>query len=134
MRWSSMGPTSFISSSAAFRLPGSYGWTPRRSQQWICSRVKRAGAVVSGLPLLAMRPKKVLAVFEGAFRHLREDGAFYQFTYGPRCPISPLILNRLGLRATRIGRVFANMPPAGIYRNPRGKRDGSWRASNGAPT
>ncbi|WP_196237258.1 class I SAM-dependent methyltransferase, partial [Bradyrhizobium elkanii] len=43
-----------------------------------------AAAVVSGLPLLPMSPRKVIAILSGAFRHMRDDGTFYQFTYGPR--------------------------------------------------
>ena len=77
---------------------------------------KAAGAVVSGLPLLSMPPKKVIAILEGAFGHLRPDGAFYQFTYGPRCPVKRTLLDRLGLKATRIGRAVANVPPAAVYR------------------
>jgi phospholipid N-methyltransferase len=76
----------------------------------------RAGAVVSGLPLLSMKPRKVMAILDGAFRHLRSDGSLYQFTYGPRCPIPRVLLDRLGLKAIRIGGVFANFPPAAVYR------------------
>lgn len=75
-----------------------------------------AGAVVSGLPLLSMPPKKIIAILDGAFSHLRPDGAFYQFTYGPRCPVPRILLDRLGLKATRIGGVWTNVPPAGVYR------------------
>jgi phospholipid N-methyltransferase len=74
------------------------------------------GAVVSGLPLLSMPPKKVITILEGAFRQLRDDGAFYQFTYGPRCPVKRTLLDRLGLKATRVGRTMANLPPAAVYR------------------
>ncbi|NNU36032.1 phospholipid methyltransferase [Rhizobium sophorae] len=76
----------------------------------------RAGAVISGLPLLSMPPRKVLSILDGAFAHLRADGAFYQFTYGPRCPISRSLLDRLGLKANFIGHTFANIPPAAVYR------------------
>lgn len=79
-------------------------------------REGKVGAVVSGLPLLSMSPQKVMGVLGGTFSHLKRDGAFYQFTYGPLCPISPFILDRLGLRATRIGRTFRNVPPAAVYR------------------
>jgi len=75
-----------------------------------------AGAVVSGLPLLNMSPRKVIAVLNGAFGVLRPGGAFYQFTYGPRCPVARPYLDRLGLKATRIGRAFLNVPPASVYR------------------
>jgi phosphatidylethanolamine/phosphatidyl-N-methylethanolamine N-methyltransferase len=76
----------------------------------------RAGAVISGLPLLSMPPRKVLSILDGAFADLRADGAFYQFTYGPRCPISRSLLDRLGLKANFIGHTFANIPPAAVYR------------------
>ena len=77
---------------------------------------ERAGAVVSGIPLLLMPMKSVIAMLEGAFERLRSDGAFYQFTYGRGAPIPRAILDRLGLRATRIGGTFANLPPAAVYR------------------
>jgi phospholipid N-methyltransferase len=74
------------------------------------------GAVVSGLPLLSMPMRKVHAILEGAFSHLRHGGAFYQFTYGPRCPITRPLLDHLGLKATYIGCTLANIPPAAVYR------------------
>lgn len=73
-------------------------------------------AVVSGLPLLSMPPRKVMAILTGAFRYLRPGGGFYQFTYGPRCPVPRPILDRLGLKARRIGGTFRNLPPAAAYR------------------
>lgn len=77
---------------------------------------KLAGAIVSGLPLLSMSPRKVIGILNGAFAKLKADGAFYQFTYGPRCPVDGRVLDRLGLRAERIGGTFANLPPAAVYR------------------
>lgn len=74
------------------------------------------GAVVSGLPLLNMSSKTVLSVLTGAFAHMRPDGAFYQFTYGPRCPVPKPFLERLGLQAKCIGGVLFNIPPATVYR------------------
>ncbi|WP_236024676.1 class I SAM-dependent methyltransferase [Arenibaculum pallidiluteum] len=75
-----------------------------------------AGAVVSGLPVLSMPPRKVIAILIGAFRKMRPDGAVYQFTYGPRCPVPPRLLDHLGLEAERIGGTLANLPPAAVYR------------------
>jgi phospholipid N-methyltransferase len=75
-----------------------------------------AGAVVSGLPLLSMSPRKVIAILSGAFGHMRPGASFYQFTYGPRCPVPRAILDRLGLKATRVGRTIRNLPPAAVYR------------------
>ncbi|MGK6314630.1 class I SAM-dependent methyltransferase [Neorhizobium sp. DT-125] len=77
---------------------------------------RQAGAVVSGLPVLSMPPRKVIAILTGAFRKMRPDGAFYQFTYGPRCPVPPRLLDHLGLEAERIGGTLANLPPAAVYR------------------
>jgi len=76
----------------------------------------KAGAVVSGLPILSMPTRQVFAILDGAFRNLRPGGAFYQFTYAMRCPVSRHVLDRLDLKAQRIGWVLANLPPAQIYR------------------
>ncbi len=75
----------------------------------------QAGAVISGLPLLSMSPKLVMGILRGSFFHLRPGGAFYQFTYGPRCPVSEPILSRLGLKARRMNWVLQNVPPATVY-------------------
>lgn len=77
---------------------------------------KEAGAVVSGLPLLSMPPLQIARILRGAFAHLRQSGAFYQFTYGPRCPVPRPILERFGLRARYVGRTLANLPPAAVFR------------------
>lgn len=74
------------------------------------------GAVVSGLPLLNMSPRKVISIVSGAFSYVRPGGAFYQFTYGMRCPVPRPILDRLGLRATLVDRALLNVPPAAVYR------------------
>lgn len=75
-----------------------------------------AGAIVSGLPLLSMRAATVSAVLQGAFRQARNDAAFYQFTYGPCCPVPEAQLAALQLRADRLGWTAANLPPAAVYR------------------
>lgn len=75
-----------------------------------------SGAVVSGLPVLAMPPRVVMQIVHGAFVHLRAGGAMYQFTYGPRCPVRRPILDRLGLEAKRVGHAVLNIPPAAVYR------------------
>lgn len=76
----------------------------------------KAGAVVSGLGLLSMSPRTVFAILAGAFADLGPSGAFYQFTYGPRCPIERPILDRLGLESRRLGGTLRNLPPAAVYR------------------
>jgi phospholipid N-methyltransferase len=76
----------------------------------------RAGAVVSGLPLLLMPAQTVATILERAFEGLQPEGAFYQFTYGLRSPVSREVLDRLGLVAVRVGMVLGNFPPAFVYR------------------
>jgi phosphatidylethanolamine/phosphatidyl-N-methylethanolamine N-methyltransferase len=88
------------------------------------------GAVVSGLPLLSMSPRKVMSILSGAFNYVRPGGSFYQFTYGPRCPVPRPILDRLGLKATRIGGTIRNLPPAAAYRISRRQPLGSTRRSS----
>jgi phosphatidylethanolamine/phosphatidyl-N-methylethanolamine N-methyltransferase len=75
-----------------------------------------AGAVVSGLPFMSMSSRKIWAILSGAFQKLHLDGALYLFTYGFFCPVPKRFLDRLGLKATRIGGTFANFPPAVVYR------------------
>ncbi len=77
---------------------------------------ERAGAVISGLPLLSMSRQKVMAILSASFSHMRDAAAFYQFTYGLRCPVPRTVLDRLDLRAKRIGFTYANLPPASVYR------------------
>jgi phosphatidylethanolamine/phosphatidyl-N-methylethanolamine N-methyltransferase len=74
------------------------------------------GAFISGLPLLTMSVRKVIGIMSGAFHYLRPGGAFYQFTYAPRFPVSGRILDRFGLEATRVGSTIRNLPPATVYR------------------
>ncbi len=74
------------------------------------------GAVVSGLPLLNLPRGQIYAILAAAFGYLRPDAAFYQFTYGPLCPVPSAVLERLGLQATFVGRAFLNVPPATVYR------------------
>jgi phosphatidylethanolamine/phosphatidyl-N-methylethanolamine N-methyltransferase len=74
------------------------------------------GVIISGLPLLSMSTRKVMAILTGAFECLRDGGALYQFTYGARCPVRRPLLDRLGLKAVRVGRALVNVPPATVYR------------------
>jgi len=77
----------------------------------------RADAIVSGLPLVAMPLEQAVAIVHCAFaRHLAADGAFYQFTYVPRCPIPARYLEAMRIRAVRVGIAWLNFPPAVVYR------------------
>lgn len=75
-----------------------------------------AGAVVSGLPLLSMPPRRITAVLAAALGYLRPGAPLYQFTYGVRCPVPAQVMEHLGLSAVPIGRTLANLPPATVYR------------------
>ncbi len=77
---------------------------------------EKAGAAISGLGLLSMSPRAVLSIVGGAFANMRPDASFYQFTYGPQCPIHRSIMERLHLKAERVGGTFRNVPPAAVYR------------------
>ncbi|MFS8046141.1 class I SAM-dependent methyltransferase [Rhizobium sp. BR 314] len=79
------------------------------------------GCVISGLPLLNMSPKAVVAILDGALSRLREGGALYQFTYGMRCPVPHRLLDRFGFKATLHGWVLRNFPPARVYKIVRRK-------------
>ncbi|PSJ60213.1 class I SAM-dependent methyltransferase [Pseudaminobacter soli (ex Li et al. 2025)] len=74
------------------------------------------GATVSGLPFLNIPPRKTLAILEGVFSVMRPGAALYLFTYGTRCSIDQSLLDRLDLRAARVGHTFRNLPPATVYR------------------
>lgn len=84
----------------------------------------KAGAAVSGLPLLSMSADKVLAILERAFANMRPDGSLYQFTYQPNCPIHHSILDRLELTAHRTHLVLRNLPPAFVFRITRANAPG----------
>ncbi|MEJ1934271.1 methyltransferase domain-containing protein [Nostoc sp. NIES-2111] len=74
------------------------------------------GAVVSGLPLLAMPQRKVRTILAGAVSRLAPGGAIYQFTYRPACPVAPATLEELGLEAESLGVALVNVPPAWVFR------------------
>jgi len=79
-------------------------------------KTMQAQAVISGLPLVTMGLRAQWNVVGACMHSLREGGALYQFTYMTKCPISPQILTRMGLKAERIGSSFLNLPPASVYR------------------
>ena len=78
-------------------------------------------AAVSGLPLLSLPPGQVEGILNtesniAGLEHLVGDACFYQFTYGPRCPVPEAVLLRLGLAARFRRFVPLNLPPASVYR------------------
>lgn len=84
----------------------------RRASGPIC----RVQAVVSGLPLLSMGVRAQLSVLRASLESMQPGAGFYQFTYHWRCPIPLPVLDRLGLVAQPMGRVWRNLPPASVFR------------------
>lgn len=76
----------------------------------------RACAIVSGLPLLTLPMQVRDRILEQAAAALAPGGAFLQFTYGPRSPVPPALLERLNWQAECIGRIWNNIPPARVWR------------------
>lgn len=72
--------------------------------------------IISGLPLILLSREQKHRVLHQAFRLLKPSGAFYQFTYGGRCPIERRQLARSGLESRCAGFIALNIPPAFIYR------------------
>lgn len=73
-------------------------------------------AVISGLPLLSMPEPLRAAIVRAAFAILAPGGRLVQFTYGSRPPLPPETIAELGLRVGRGHRIWANLPPAMVYR------------------
>ena len=72
-------------------------------------------AVISGLPLLSMPPELRESIVQAAFDVLAPNGTYVQFTYGPKPPLSPEQLDRMGLTVTHGPKVWANLPPARVF-------------------
>lgn len=74
------------------------------------------GAAICGLGLLNMKPAKVEAILQAAFRRMRGDAPLYLFTYGRNCPVPDAVLQRLDLDAFHVATIRRNIPPASVYR------------------
>lgn len=72
--------------------------------------------VISGLPILALTPQQQEAILAEAFKLLAPGGSFIQFTYSPRSPFRPKVIDTLGLSVRRIGTILRNVPPATVFR------------------
>lgn len=98
----------------------------------VLSRDIRYHAVVSGLPLPSLRRADLSRLLTACFDRLTPDGGFYQFTYGPVCPVPVAMLRALGLDAERIGSTLRNFPPAAVYRISRRSRPADGRSAGAA--
>ncbi len=73
------------------------------------------GAVVSGLPLLSMPEGLRREIVAAAFKILRPDGFYVQFTYGPRPAMTDADIEALGLTWKQTAFVALNFPPARVH-------------------
>lgn len=74
------------------------------------------GTVISGLPLLSMPEEVRQGIVSAAFAILAPRGHYVQFTYGSKPPLPPETITSLGLRVNRGHKIWANLPPATVYR------------------
>jgi phosphatidylethanolamine/phosphatidyl-N-methylethanolamine N-methyltransferase len=74
--------------------------------------IERVSAVVSGLPLLAMREAVRDRIIADSFALLGATAPFIQFTYGPA---SPIPRRKLGLRGELKRLILNNLPPASVW-------------------
>jgi phosphatidylethanolamine/phosphatidyl-N-methylethanolamine N-methyltransferase len=74
--------------------------------------IARVGAVVSGLPLLAMRDSARDRIVEASFALLGPNAPFIQFTYGLA---SPIPRRKLGIHGEVKRRILNNLPPASVW-------------------
>ncbi len=72
--------------------------------------------VISGLPLLSFPKELQRAIISGAFQVLGPRGSYVQFTYGPRPPVSDQMIEELGVKVNKGHKIWANLPPARVYR------------------
>ena len=73
------------------------------------------GAVISGLPLLSMPETLRREIVAAAFKILRPDGIYVQFTYGPRPALTDADIEALNLTWTQTAYVPLNLPPARVH-------------------
>lgn len=69
--------------------------------------------VVSSLPIRNLTRRGRIAILRGMMSALAADGQLIQFSYAAECPFPTA---RLGLHAERVGRVWANIPPAVVWK------------------
>jgi len=72
-------------------------------------------AVLSGLGFLSMPDGIVEEILRGCFDVLKPGAPLVLFTYGPRVPVKPHLMQRLGLISRRVDFIVRNFPPASVY-------------------
>jgi phosphatidylethanolamine/phosphatidyl-N-methylethanolamine N-methyltransferase len=87
-----------------------------RPHEQLASKHGHIDVVISGLPLMLFSRDQKFRLLDECFQLLTEAGAFFQFTYGVRCPVDRRYFASRGLVARCVGFIALNMPPAFVYR------------------
>ena len=74
--------------------------------------VGKVSSIVSGIPMINIKRAVQKEIMDASFNCLKKSGRFLQFTYGLKPPIPTIDFN---LRATRVGSVVVNLPPASVW-------------------
>jgi phosphatidylethanolamine/phosphatidyl-N-methylethanolamine N-methyltransferase len=88
--------------------------------QVLCADARHVNELAQRTGVLApeganMPPALQHDIVSAAFAVLRPGGVFVQYTYGWRSPLDKQVQQQLGLRCTRVGMVWRNLPPAQVY-------------------
>jgi phosphatidylethanolamine/phosphatidyl-N-methylethanolamine N-methyltransferase len=73
------------------------------------------GAVVSSLPRVGWPLARQHSILKQCFDLMGAEGEFLEFSYGPFSPVPRRLIRELGLTASRLCRVWRNLPPASIW-------------------
>jgi phosphatidylethanolamine/phosphatidyl-N-methylethanolamine N-methyltransferase len=78
--------------------------------------IRKVAAVVSSLPLLSMPDKIRQVIVNEAFKVIKTDGVFIQYTYGLLSPVPAKLQRAIGIRGRIAKRIWRNFPPARVWR------------------
>jgi phosphatidylethanolamine/phosphatidyl-N-methylethanolamine N-methyltransferase len=78
--------------------------------------IRQVAAVVSSLPLLSIPGEIRKAVVHEAFKALKDNGVFIQYTYGLLSPVPGRLQRAVGIRGRVAKRIWRNFPPARVWR------------------
>ena len=82
--------------------------------------------IVSSMPVCNLSTQEKVATVRAILKTLAPGGQLLQLTYAAACPLP---INRLGLDAERVGRIWMNLPPAYVWRFTRSSNGSSARVN-----
>jgi hypothetical protein len=75
----------------------------------------QVGAIVSSLPRVGWALARQRSILKQCFRVLEAGGVFLEFSYGLCSPVPRALIQELSLVASRLIRVWNNLPPATVW-------------------